>query len=95
MLEDVWIFGTVRESITTSPPDHRCRFAADNDDTTIRRHDGAFGAGTKCTKSTSHKEDPGISSTDYLSVVGDIWLVALVSFVLFVAFVPWAPKAPT
>jgi hypothetical protein len=50
MLEDVWIFGTVRESITTSPPDHGCRFAADNDDTTIRRHDGAFGAGTKCHK---------------------------------------------
>jgi len=64
MLEDVWIFGTVRESITTSPPDHGCRFAADNDDTTTRRDDalqGAFGAqdtkatkSTKITKATSH-----------------------------------------
>jgi len=68
MLEDVWIFGTVRESITTSPPDHGCRFAADNDDTTIRRYDDTTAPSAQArsaTKSTSHKEDPGISSTDY------------------------------
>jgi len=53
MAGDVWIFGTVRESITTSPDESRCAPLhgplRGNDDTTIRRR---FGAGTKATKST-------------------------------------------